>query len=252
MLRLVVCVLLFPVTAVAGEVVWFGEPEPADRLTVSAEALPSGPELDLTDLATASSRFGQTDRRALDDLEAALEEVRPYEARLDGELVIMRDLARPIEAVTVLRTEGDRDVLFKALAYQGFAVDRYFLQTLADDPEGEPFRVTVDGQVLERPWVDANALDPERSITAYDIAEAPQREPRRLPRAPDLAVASPLRRALCGQTFLKNSACLGKTYKIHTKSLWVVSEKYNVHSKEKYAEYTVNLCGWHRRSIQNT
>ena len=162
-------------TALAGEVVWFGEPTPAQRVAVAEQAAPQGPDLTVFDLATGATAFSDADLAALQGLEAALEEVRPYESRLDGELVIMRDLSRPIDGISVLRDEADRDVLFKALTYQGFAVDRYFMQALATDDAAAEYRLDVDGTVVERPWADAIALDSERTISAYDIAEAPQR-----------------------------------------------------------------------------
>ena len=66
----------------------------------------------------------------------------------------MRDLQGPIDAISLVRGDEDRDALFAALAYQGFAVNRYFDTALADDPTAEPYRASWDGWVVERPWLD--------------------------------------------------------------------------------------------------
>lgn len=173
--RLLIAVALLPSLAQASEVVWFGPSAPSQERAARVAADAEGPLLHAADLWTAASAFGSADQERIDALLSALEEVRPYETRLDGELVIMRDLQRPIEALTVLRDGTDRDLLYKALTYQGFAVDRFFMSALDSDEQAEPFRVSPEGQALERPWVDAVAIEPERSVSAYEIAEAPQR-----------------------------------------------------------------------------
>jgi hypothetical protein len=90
-------------------------------------------------------------------------------------VLILRDLDAPIAKVGALRDDADRSRLFQALVYQGFAANRLFGSTLATAPEATPYRTELDGEVWEKPWVDAVALEPQREATPYDIAEAPQR-----------------------------------------------------------------------------
>ncbi|MFT6820777.1 MAG: hypothetical protein ACJATT_004605 [Myxococcota bacterium] len=178
MLRFLAFSLIYVATATisrASEVVWSGEPTPAEWAAVAAAAGSQQGPLSLSDLTTAATRITPADSQAMDALGAVIEDVRAYETRLDGELVIMRDLQRPIDGIQILRDETDRDQLFKALSYQGFAVDRFFMDGLATKDAAGPFRETVSGLSVERPWVDAVALEPERDISPYDIAEAPQR-----------------------------------------------------------------------------
>ena len=173
--RLVALALFAPSLAFGAEIVWLEAASDADRLAVESMAHPSLPPLSLLDLRAAASRLTSEDDAALAALNAAVEDVRQYETRLDGEMVIMRDLERPIAGVTVLRDSADRDALYKALTYQGFAVDRFFMGGLDTAPEAAPFRTDLGGVIVERPWVDAIALEPDRDVSPYEIAEAPQR-----------------------------------------------------------------------------
>jgi len=155
------------------DVVWLSPPDDATRAAVLAAA--GGAELDPIALRASATDERPDDEAALKALSAALDTVRPYEQQLDGELLIMRDLQRPISQVTLLRDEADRNALFAALAYQGFAVDRFFGDDLGTAPEAAAYRVDFDGVVVPTPWRDAVAIEPDRKIDAYDIAEAPQR-----------------------------------------------------------------------------
>ncbi len=161
----------------AAEVVWLDAmPAPEDAARVAAYAGATRAPYTAEDLRYAATDFGASDVAAWESLSTALRDVRAFETRLDGELVILRDLARPIEAITLLPDEAARERLFAALAYQGFAVDRYFGERLATDPRGEPARIVLpDGRAVPLPWLDAMAIDPERSPSPYEIAEAPQR-----------------------------------------------------------------------------
>lgn len=167
--------LIAVASALGAEVVWLGPADEALRNRVGEAAGASGPPLEPLDLRAASTRWAPADDEAIRKLEATLQAVRAFEARLDGELVILRDLAGPIAAVRVLRDTGDRDRLFAALAYQGFAANRYFDAELGTNEDAADWRVVFNGVAVERPWSDAVALDPAREVTAYDIAEAPQR-----------------------------------------------------------------------------
>ncbi len=168
-------VLLAAPPSWAAEVVWLGDAEPELMAQVSVNAGATGDPLSVLELRAAATRFDDADAEIYRALDAALSEARTYETKLDGELLIMRDLRRPVEAVSVVRDDADRTRLRAALAYQGFAVNRYFESTLGEDDQAELYRVLVDGAWLERPWVDAVALDPDFAVTAYEIAEAPQR-----------------------------------------------------------------------------
>jgi hypothetical protein len=167
--------ILLASLASATEVVWLAPPDPVAAARVAERAGAVRPALTPTDLRVAATEAGPEDDAAIRRVAGALRDAHPYETRLDGELLIMGGLARPIAAVTLLRDDADRDVLFAALAYQGFAVDRYYGDELGTAAGAEPYRVDFDGVALVRPWVDALALDPDHAIGAYDVAEAPQR-----------------------------------------------------------------------------
>jgi hypothetical protein len=162
-------------TAGATEVVWLDTPSDADRLRVAEVSAAKGPPLAPVDLLAAATRWTDADDQALRNLDTAVAQARAYETQLDGEILILRDLAGPIAAVTALRDDNGRGRLFGALTYQGFAANRLFGDDLATHAEAAPWRVEYAGRAFEKPWVDAVALEPDREATAYDIAEAPQR-----------------------------------------------------------------------------
>jgi len=171
-LILIATALLAP--AHAAEVVWLSAPSDADAATVARLASAARAPLRPLDLRAAPTAQGPSDAAAWEALDRTLAEVRAFETRLDGEALIARDLAPAIQAITLLRSAADQDRLRRALAYQGFAVHRLAGGDLSID-EVAPYVWTTERGALIRPWVDAVALDPSYAITAYDIAEAPQR-----------------------------------------------------------------------------
>ncbi len=167
--------LWFANSASAAEIVWMNAADPglAERLGATAGA--TRPPLGPMDLMSAPYDTDAADDAAYAALASTLAKVRAYETRLDGELIIMEDLGAAIQGVTLIRDDKDRDALFASLAYQGFAVDRFFGSSLASDERAAAYRATVNETVVEAPWVDAVAIAPTREITPYEIAEAPQR-----------------------------------------------------------------------------
>jgi hypothetical protein len=165
--------IVWALSAFAAPVVWLDAPLGADE---QAAAGLIGVDRSFTVATLAAERLdAEAVDTAYERLERTLQQVRAYETKLDGELIIMADLQAAIDTIPAVRDEKDREALFRALAYQGFAVDRYFADTLATDPEAGPWRVELADEPSVRPWVDAAALHPEREVTAYDISEAPQR-----------------------------------------------------------------------------
>ncbi|MDP6931464.1 MAG: hypothetical protein QGG40_01050, partial [Myxococcota bacterium] len=77
--------------------------------------------------------WSEQDDGAIATLGQELEEVRPLLEVFDGELEIIRRLGSALSDVQVIRPE-DRDLVFEALAFQGFSIHRYFQDTLATDP----------------------------------------------------------------------------------------------------------------------
>lgn len=172
---LIVALGLGAAPATAAEVVWLTEPNPAEAARVSAIAGAKGTPITGIAFRAAATDASPDDTLAWRRLETTLAAVRAFESRLDGEGLIMRDLAGPIAAITLLQSDNDRARLRQALAYQGFAVHRFAQESLATDAQFADYRVDVNGQTLVSAWVDAAGLDPSYTVTAYDIAEAPER-----------------------------------------------------------------------------
>lgn len=161
--------------ASAAEVVWLTPPDARSAARLAAAAHATGPPLTLLDLRAAATAFSARDEQALRDLDTALTAARGYEQVLDGELIILRTIEAPLAQIGILRGDEDRAGVFAALAYQGFAADRFFAADLAGAELAAPYRATLLDRVVIRPWVDAAALEPTRDASAYEIAEAPQR-----------------------------------------------------------------------------
>lgn len=117
----------------------------------------------------------EADEAALERLSAEFEAVRPLVDEFDGELAIMSRLKAATAEVHTLRNEADRELVYQALLYEGFAVQRYFQDTLATDPAAAPYRAELHGKVVPKAWVDAAGLQPDRKITAAEIPEEPER-----------------------------------------------------------------------------
>jgi len=161
----------------AAELVWLdGDPTAEDLAAVAmASGVDTAPRAPI-DLRAAATDLTADDVQRWEALDTALRDVRAFETRLDGELVIMEELQLALDNLTALPDVDARDRLFGALAYQGFAVDRFFMDALGDDERAAPYRsVLADGRVVPAPWRDAVAIDPERQVTPYEIAEASQR-----------------------------------------------------------------------------
>lgn len=178
-------VALLASSAWALDLVWVG-PVPPDAAEIAARVGASPTARTRLDLRAA---LEPAESDALSGLERALEEARPFESRLDGELTILQLVESAVQGVHILHNEAEATALFRALAYQGFAANRYFGGAFPTDPEAEPWRASLASGAVERPWLDAVGLAPDREATAYEIAEAPQRVAFNLARRRILEVA---------------------------------------------------------------
>lgn len=129
------------------------------------------PELRDTPVAqiVANPGWSEADQAAIDALRAELAAARPLADEFDGELRIMSGLEGVISDVHVLRDDADRELLYSALVFQGFAVQRYFQDQLATDPAAAPYRAEMGGATTARAWIDAVALEPDRNPNRADI-----------------------------------------------------------------------------------
>lgn len=149
-----------------GTALWLsGSPDP----NVTPELSASTPER-----FAPPAAWGEADHRALAHLQEELSAVVPLKDEFDGELQIMRRLEGALGAVDLVRAE-DRDLAWRALVFQGYAVHRYFQDTLASDPAAQPWRQPVGTDVAIAAWVRAIALHPERVPTSEELPDEPQR-----------------------------------------------------------------------------
>ena len=160
-----VMVLMVSVAMAEGTGVWLdGVPDPTQDRALS--------HVSAADLV-ADEGWTDVDDRAIAHLASEMEAVQPLLDVFDGELQIMRRLEDALANISAIREE-DRDLVYRALLFQGLAVRRYFQDTLSSEPGAAPYRASIGGQVTNRPWIDAVALDPDRQATAAEIPEAPE------------------------------------------------------------------------------
>lgn len=150
----------------AGTAVWLsGAPDPA---------VVAGSTLLTPETAAPGAAWTDRDERALAQLQAELSASLPLLDVYDGELQIMRRLESAVADVRVVRAE-DRDLLFRALVFQGLATYRYFPGTIGSDSSAAAYRSDIDGQAEIRAWVDAVALDPDRVPDETTLPDADAR-----------------------------------------------------------------------------
>ncbi len=159
----------------ARDVVWLSRPAEGDVALVAAQSGVDQPDLPLVALRASRTARSEADVAAWQGLSASLEEARRYETQLDGEVLILELLEGALRDVSLVPDAVSRSQLFAVLAYQGFAANRLYGATLAEDPGAARWRTERAGVVVERPWALAWALEPDRELTAYEVAEAPQR-----------------------------------------------------------------------------
>ena len=146
----------------AGTALWLNAPpDPSRSAGLTAISI---------EQATPSAGWTEADSRAIGFLREELAGVRPLADVFDGELQIMLRLQTALSDVRVIRPE-DRDLVYDALLFEGFAAHRYFQDKLATDPAAAPYRVTVGDAVEVAAWVNAVALNAERAPTALDLAD---------------------------------------------------------------------------------
>ncbi len=148
-------ILLLASTALADRVLWVTPPDPASSATV-ARTLPGSTSAPLDSLVTGGVPAIQGD--AIDALRTELAEVRPLAEVFDGELQIMARLSKATEDVHVLRSPEERNLLRRALLFQGFAVHRYFQDKLGTEAGAAPYRTGTGADARVTAWLDACAL----------------------------------------------------------------------------------------------
>lgn len=158
-------ILLLAGPALAARVYWTDPPSDLDTGAV-ARTVPEATFAGLDALMGGATAPAQTDP-ALQPLRAELGETRALLDVFDGELQIMARLQKAVADVRLLRSTEERDLVWRALLLQGYAVQRYFQDKLATDPAAAPYR---DGANVAA-WMDAAALAGAPTPTAQDLPD---------------------------------------------------------------------------------
>lgn len=127
-----------------------------------------------SDAIVPDVRYTAVDAHATRQLGEVLLAVRPLMHKFDGEIEIMSRLDAAADDVRVVRDLQERRLMYQTLAFEGFAVQRYFQEGLGTEPAAEPYRVLVGDHVEVKAWVDAIALDPYHEPIQTDVSEEPE------------------------------------------------------------------------------
>jgi hypothetical protein len=164
---------LLAAPALADRVLWVTPPDPESAAAV-ARTLPGSTAADLASLV--SGGVGPLETDAIKRLGDEVTATRPLADVFDGELQIMARLSKGAADVDILRSRDDRNVLRKALLFEGFAVHRYFQDKLATEAAAAPYRTAEGAEAWPTAWLDACALlAAPTTATADEIPEPAQR-----------------------------------------------------------------------------
>jgi len=168
-------VCLYAVPAIAAPVVVWLEPDlPEEKYLRRAENAVGGEAIHLShvDLAFPPQPFTDADKDRLEALRTEVIQATATWDKFDVELGIATSMEAVLSKVDVVRDRRDLDDVVDALLVQGAAVSRAFPPTeFQEGDAAEPFRATVPGARVNRPWLMAMALDPERAFTRADLVD---------------------------------------------------------------------------------
>jgi hypothetical protein len=154
-------------------VVWMLPAPPAEEVRKLAER-ETGPAQHRAwaDIALSPEPASGADEQRAAALQTVLAEGKERWDEFEGEAGVARALAAAVEPLAVLRTEADRNQLVTALLWEGAGITRGYPEALFPSlQDTAPFRVTVAGRSVVRPWVDAIALEPKRVFTRADFPD---------------------------------------------------------------------------------
>lgn len=156
-------------------VVWL-EPElPGMEAQGRAARLAGGTATHLAwaDLALTPGDWSEEDRTRLLAVQSAVDTGKKRWNDFDVELGIAQQIGIAVDNVSLVRDADDRKALAEALVWSGAAALRNWPEArfpVADD--AAPFRTMVNARAVPQAFVDALALEPDRSWTRQDIDDA--------------------------------------------------------------------------------
>lgn len=173
LLLLAVGVLLFPAPARAVTVFWLESQVPEPSILERAEAT-TGEARHLAgpDLAFPPVEPDEGEQKAWDRLEQVLDSARQRWDAFDVERGIAWEIHEAISKIPLVRTAEQRELLVRALLWQGAAV--YWSHSQQDLPhtaEGRAFLRDVEGEPALGPWIDALALSPEGEFVRSQLPD---------------------------------------------------------------------------------
>lgn len=163
-MSLILLALLSP--AYAARVYWTVSPSDAERAALERTV----PGAALSPLADRLAPPPASD--ALTVLASELAACKPLFEVFDGELQIMARLEKAVADVHIVRTEQERALLRSALLTEGYAVQRYFQDRLAIEPDAAPYRAGSEGRAVVQAWAHAAALYGAAALTDADLPDA--------------------------------------------------------------------------------
>ncbi|MCB9792180.1 MAG: hypothetical protein H6741_05590 [Alphaproteobacteria bacterium] len=165
-----------PAESVERVVIWLDRDLPSEAAQLKAHRKVGGEALHVggAQLAWPPTPYSRKDSEYIGKMSKTQRAGQERWEQFEVELGIARDLEVAIEPIEVLRDAADRDALIQSLLWQAAAVNLAFKpEDFAAAPEASAFRVDLGGGlVVNRPLLDAYALDPTRIYTKGELPEA--------------------------------------------------------------------------------
>jgi len=155
--------------------IWLDGVVPEPELLQKADKLTGGGlHLAHVDLAFPPTPLTADDAARYDALRAAVADGRSRWDAFDVELPIATKLEGALSVIDVIRDDRDRDDLINARIFQGAAASKAFEpREFLDDERAAPFREELPGVAVNRPWLFAMMLAPDRVFTKADLGDGP-------------------------------------------------------------------------------
>ncbi|MBW2257287.1 MAG: hypothetical protein JRI25_22200, partial [Deltaproteobacteria bacterium] len=166
---------LYAIPAIAAPVVvWFESDLPEEKYLRRAESAVGGDAIHLShvELAFPPQPYTDADDDRLEAVRAEVIEAVAIWDQFDVEFGIATSLEVVLAKIDVARDRRNLEEIVDALLVQGAAVSRAFpLTEFREGDAAEPFRATVPGARVNRPWLVAMALTPDRNFTRSDLVD---------------------------------------------------------------------------------
>ncbi len=124
------------------------------------------------DITLSPEPASGADEQRTSALQTVFKEGQSRWEEFEGEAGVARALAAAVDPIDLVQSDAEKQALVAALLWEGAGITRGYPESLFSSlQDTAPFRVTVAGKSVVRPWVDAIALDPKHTFTRAEFPD---------------------------------------------------------------------------------